>query len=303
MSEATPAVAELARRVESVVDAHVHLYDPGSRRHPWLVNVPAIDSPHLLPDYREASSGYPIEALVFVEVAPHDDDGLDEAAWVQSLADTDSLVGAIVAQARVERGAAVADELAELSRHPAVTGVRRIIAAPFQSDPDLCVSPRFVEGVKAVGAAGLVFDLGLSAVDLPNAIRLAERCPDVQFVLDHAGKPLIEAGAVEPWREHVGALASLGNVTCKVSGLLTEAGPAWEASAIAPYVREVIELFGFGRVMFGSDFPVQNLVGSYAGWIDAAYAAVSDARDDELAQLFRMNARRVYRLDRKGADA
>jgi L-fuconolactonase len=173
-------MSDLSRTtLPSLVDSHVHLFDPQQRRYPWLTDVPTINQPHLLRDYQAALNGITVDSFVFVEVAAHDEDGLDEARWVASLGEDEPWLGAIVAQARLERGMAVREELDQLAQIELVHGVRRIIAAPFQSDPEFCLRPAFLEAVRLLPEYGFSFDIGVSAVDLSNVASLVQELGDV----------------------------------------------------------------------------------------------------------------------------
>jgi L-fuconolactonase len=178
-----------------------------------------------LPEYQAALNGITVDSFVFVEVGAHDEDGLDEARWVSSLGKEEPRLGAIVAQARLERGAAVREELDQLVQLPLVHGVRRILAAPFQHDLAFCLQPAFLEALRLLPEYGFSFDIGISAVNLPNVVLMVQHCPDVRFILNHIGKPLIAQGVMEPWSTQFRQLAAFPQVSCKVSGLLTEAGP------------------------------------------------------------------------------
>jgi L-fuconolactonase len=126
----------------------------------------------------------------------------------------------IVARAALERGPAVRDELDRLASLPLVVGVRRNV----QGEPaGFADDPAFVAGVRACADYGFSFDLCVTHDQLDEALRLAHACPEVRVVLDHAGKPPIRAGALDPWRAQLRALAALPNTWCKLSGLATEA--------------------------------------------------------------------------------
>jgi L-fuconolactonase len=130
------------------------------------------------------------------------------------------------------------------------------------------------------------------------AIELARRCPDVQFVLDHIGKPGIKHGLREPWWSQIRELAALPNVTVKVSGVITEADhAAWTAAQVKPYVAHVIESFGFDRVMYGSDWTVSELTHRYPQWVAILDEVVAGASQSEQRALYRNTAKRVYRLE------
>ena len=119
-----------------------------------------------------------------------------------------------------------------------------------------------------MGQAGLVYDLVIRPPQLPAALRLTADLDQVRFALDHAAKPLISGGVLEPWATMIGELAARPNVACKVSGLVTEAGAGWQREQFAPYVDVLLASFGPGRLLFGSDWPVCLLAATYAEVLD-----------------------------------
>jgi L-fuconolactonase len=279
-----------------IVDAHVHLYDPGVIRYGWMKGKPVLDQQHLMAQLDAARGPVELEALVWVEVGADPGQYLQEASFVDGLARADRRIRAMVAQAPLERGAAVTPDLKKLAAHGLTRGIRRLL----QDEPDdaFCLRPGFVEGVRLLARHSLSFDLCVYHRQLAGAVELVRRCPEVRFVLDHAGKPGIRGGLMEPWRTHIAELAGLPNVWCKLSGLITEADHAnWTREQLRPYIDHVIESFGFGRVMFGSDWPVSEQTHRYDQWVEIADEALVDASDDERRKLFRDNAIAFYRLD------
>ncbi len=276
----------------SFIDSHVHFWDQRVLPYPWLAGVPAIGGPHTPADLQSEAQGHFPSQLVFVECgAP----ACDEVKWIEELAAREPRLAAIVAKLAVNAGPATTLALAGLQRHPLVRGVRHI----FQDEPDprYCMGPEFVRGVRAVGAAGLSFDLCCRHPQLAAVVELVHECPDTRFVLDHFGKPDIRSGLLDPWREHLSALAALPNVDCKLSGLVTEADHrAWTPAGLKPYVDHVLAAFGPARVLFGSDWPVAKLAGGYGRWLDAARLLVSHLSPAEQTAIFAGNAARVYRL-------
>jgi L-fuconolactonase len=135
---------------------------------------------------------------------------------------------------------------------------------------------------------------------MANTIRLVEQCPNVQFILDHIGKPDIKNHVVDPWREEIKLLSGFPNVWCKLSGLVTEADhQKWTKEDLKPYIDHVIECFGFDRVMYGGDWPVAYQATEYPRWVDTLAWAVSGCTEDELRNLFRDNAIMFYKLSRR----
>jgi len=195
----------------------------------------------------------------------------------------------------------VADRRAKSSRltwkilgHAKLKGIRRILHT--QSD-DLGQSEIFIENVNSLAGYGLSFDLCVLARQLPLAIRLVSRCPEVTFILDHCGVPQVREKILDPWRANIHAIAKFPNIFCKISGLVAYADPhQWTAEDLRPYVDHAIECFGWDRVMFGSDWPVCTLSASYRQWVDALVSLTRGAGEVNQKKLFQENAIRIYRL-------
>lgn len=278
-----------------IVDSHVHLYDTRRLSYAWMKNVPLLNKPHLPADFRAACGSVEIEAFVFVEVWVDDPLQMDEARWVASLMDGEPRLKGLVPSLPLERGKAVEPDLVKLAEISGVKAVRRLIEC--EPDVDFCLQPGFIEGVRMLSRYDLGFDLCIKHFHLTNAAELVRRCPEVRFVLDHIGKPPIRAGELDPWRHEIRALAALPNVHCKLSGVATEADHEnWTREQLRPYLDHAIEVFGFDRLMFGSDWPVSELTHRYETWVEIIEWVASGTTGDELRGLFRDNAVAFYRL-------
>ena len=277
-----------------IVDTHIHLWDPSVLRYPWLEEVPFLNKPYLLADYRNACGEINVETMIFVQCDTHPDDNLKEAEWVTSLSKEDPRIRGIVAGAPLEAGDGVKPLLEQLADIPLVKGIRRLI----QSESlEFCVQPDFISGVQSLEKFGLSFDICIYHPHLANTIQFVKQCPNVQFILDHIGKPNIKDQLFEPWKREIKELSEFPNVFCKVSGLVTEADfERWTAADLKPYIDHVIECFGFDRVIYGSDWPVAAQATEYSRWVDILERAVSGCSDDELSRLFRDNALQFYRV-------
>ncbi len=138
------------------------------------------------------------------------------------------------------------------------------------SDDDWMLSPAVSKALGAMAAAGLVFDALVKPRHLSRLLALADRNPDLTIVIDHGAKPDIAAGRMHPWMEDMAALAARPNTVVKLSGLATEARAGWSRDDIAPYVTHLLACFSPSRVLWGSDWPVLELAGDYAGWFARA---------------------------------
>lgn len=275
------------------VDAHLHCWDPRLLSYPWLAAVPTIASAHTPAELQAEAGTLQPEKMVFVECgAPW----LDEVRWIERLAASDRRLGGIVAKCAVNEGAVTIAAIAELKNHPLVRGVRHLIQ--HEADSNFCAGPGFIDGVREVGRAGLSFDICCFPMQLPAVIRLVRACPGTRFVLDHLGKPEIRAGRLDPWRGHIRELAALPNVVAKLSGLITEADhSSWKPDELRPYVDHALEFFGAERLLFGGDWPVAKLAGSYSRWLEVARELVSHLSATDQDAIFRDNAFRFYRLE------
>jgi L-fuconolactonase len=278
-----------------IVDAHVHLYDPGVIRYAWMAGKPLFEGPHRMAEFDAARGQIEVEALVWIEVDADPGQYLQEASYAAGLAERDPRIKAIVAHAPLERGAAVTPDLEKLAAHDLCRGVRRLLQD--EADAEFCLQPGFIEGVKLLPRFDLAFDICVRHHQLAAAVELARRCPEVRFVLDHIGKPAIRDGLLDPWRNHIKELSDLPNVHCKLSGLITEADHAnWTRAQLRPYLDHVIESFGFDRLMYASDWPVSEQTHRYPTWVTILDELTTGCSKAERSQLFRDNAIAFYRL-------
>lgn len=281
--------------MRALIDSHVHFWQPQQLRYLWLDEVPAIRRPFTPPELRQATQGVDLQKIVFVQADCVPEQGLDEVAWVSELARSEPRIQGIVAFAPLELGAdAITTYLDKLARYPLVKGVRRLIQA---EGAGFAIRPEFIKGVQQLARYGYSFDICIVHTQMADAVQLVQQCPEITFLLDHFGKPAIAAQQMEPWAKQVQALAALPNVWAKISGLVTEADHAhWKPADLQPYIDHMLQCFGPARMLFGSDWPVVELAGTYERWVAAAVAATSHLSIGEQDDIFVNNAARVYRL-------
>ena len=276
-----------------IVDAHHHLWDPGARRHAWLDALPELRRPFGIREFSQLAAEHSVTASVLVQVlaaGPETEDFL-------ALAAATPLVAGVVGWADLT-GPGIGDELARLRELPGgdrLVGIRHLVQD--EPDPDWLGRPDVRRGLRAVGHAGLAYDLLIRPGQLPAAIAAVRGLGDLRFVLDHGAKPDIAHGQREPWSSLIGELAVAPNVSCKLSGLVTEAGPGWVAGQITPYADRLLDCFGPGRLMFGSDWPVCTLAAGYGDVLRLAVTALAGQLSEaELTAVLAGNAAQVYRL-------
>jgi L-fuconolactonase len=278
----------------NVVDTHVHFWDVDSLSYPWIAKGSAFDRSFLPQDYARATAEIPIERVVFVECDAQASCSLAEAEWVARLAQADPRIQAIVARISLMDAAAVAT-LDAMAAMPLVRGIRDNIQGHA---PGFALQAEFVAGVREVHRHGLHFELCIEHHQLAEAIELVKRCPEGRFVLDHCAKPEIKSGRKEPWAQQMREMAALPNVVCKISGLVTEADWVhWQADEVLGYAGIAAEAFGPERILFGSDWPVNELAGGSLRWFRVAESLASRWSAADQARFFCRNAERIYRLD------
>jgi L-fuconolactonase len=277
------------------VDAHHHLWDPARRDYPWMEAGWPIRRRFGPEDLDEAAGPCGFERTVVVQT-------------VSSVEETEEFLAVAAASRRVAgvvgwvdlTAPDVADALAALQAAPggaALVGIRHQVHD--EPDPEWLLRKEVLRGLAAVAAAGLAYDLLVRERELPAAVRAVEHLPQLTFVVDHLAKPRIREAVTAPWAARLGILARYPNVSCKVSGLVTEADwEEWTVGHLLPYVRHAVDAFGPERLLFGSDWPVCLLAASYAEVVEAATEALERAGLDEAERgaVLGANAARTYAL-------
>lgn len=278
----------------SVIDAHIHFWDPARLHYAWLDAVPTLRRAFRPEDVLTGS--VPIDGLVFVEADCRPAESLAEVEWVMSLSSPARPVVGIVAAALASPSAD--GDLLALGRSGSVRGVRRLLQ---DTRPGFCLEPAFVAAVRSLAQHDLVFDLCVRHQQLAEATALVEQCPDVMFVLDHLGKPRVRPIPDPGWLADIERLAALPNAVCKLSGVTSEVLDPSAFSAdrhlFRPYLEHALQTFGPSRCMFGSDWPVASRTVTYEGWFDHVADAMTGLSETEIRQVLRQTAHRVYRLD------
>jgi len=279
----------------AIVDSHVHLWNPERMRYAWLNKLPALNRAFLPADFADACAKTPVRKMIFVEGGRNPAQALTEVDWVCAAAKKLPSLRGIVAHAALEKGRRIRVDLMLLASRPLVKGVRRLLQG--ESRADFCLKPEFVAGVKLLAEFDFTFDICVRHEQLSAVTELVQRVPEVEFVLDHFGKPPVRTGKIERWTSEIKALAQLPNVSCKISGLTTEADwKTWQPENLKPCFETVLAAFGWDRVMFGSDWPVCTLATDYRRWVETVAALTASAKGADRKKLFQTNAERIYRI-------
>ena len=282
------------------VDAHHHLWDLKVRAQEWL------RAPELKPIWRDFSldelepeaRACGVDKTVLVQVAA----SIEESRQFLAFAACNKLIGGVVGWLELE-GEDPAAQLDALRSGPGgqtLRGIRHLVQD--EPDPQWLARPEVRRGLKAIADAGLPYDLLVTPPQAAAALDVVRALPELTFVLDHLGKPPIataapSSAAGSAWAGWIRELAAEPNVVCKLSGMVTEAHwETWTVADLRPYAEVVLEAFGPDRLMFGSDWPVCVLAGTYTEVFDAARELTAGLNEGERAALFGGTATRVYRL-------
>jgi len=274
-----------------VVDSHHHLLDPAHRDYPWMGGdaLTPIRRRFDAGDLKPLLDANGVDRTVVVQTVS----SLEETREFLQAAAENEFIGGVVGWVDLT-DRSVAKTLADLKRSQGgafLVGIRHQVHD--EPDPEWLLREDVQRGIAAVGEADLVYDVLVRTRELPAGLETVERHPGMRFVIDHAAKPRIAAGAWDAaWEQALAPMADHPNVSCKLSGLVTEADwKAWTPEQLEPYVNKVLEWFGPERCMFGSDWPVCLLAASYKEVVEAMQSLVGDD-----ANVFGETATRVYGL-------
>jgi L-fuconolactonase len=272
-----------------IVDAHQHFWDPARGDYGWLKPDNPIHRIFNTNDLRPLLNQAGVDATILVQAAP-------------TAAETDYMLGIVRATPWVLgvvgwidlESANAADQVRQRATDPLFLGVRPMLQD--LADPDWILRPGLAPALNAIAAEGLVFDALILSHQLAAITELARRHPQLAVVLDHAAKPQLgEADAMMAWARGIETLATLPNVTCKVSGLLTELRPRGTRDDVARAIGVLFDAFGAQRLLWGSDWPVLTLAGGYQDWFELARAAIAAEDAGAVPAVMGGNAVRIYR--------
>jgi L-fucono-1,5-lactonase len=268
-----------------VIDSHQHFWQVGRFDYPWM------SSGILCRDYLPADLAPIIQTnrTVLVQAS----NSVAESRWLLELANMHSFIAGVVGWVDLMNPDA---QLDELCADPKFKGVRHLVES--EPDDDWLVRPAVLEGLKQLSARGLSYDLLVHTRHLKYVPRVAESCPDLALVIDHLAKPPIARNEIKEWSQALQPLARYSNLSCKLSGLVTEANwDSWKTDDLRPYVDVALESFGVDRMMFGSDYPVCLLAASYDRVLDSFQEILKHVSDTNRDKIFGQNAEKFYRLN------
>ena len=272
------------------LDSHQHFWKYSPQQHNWIDDsmvslkrdfLPNDLEPHLIENK--------IEACVVVQA----DQSEKETEFLLELATQYEFIKGVVGWVDL-RAKNVEERLQFYSQNQYFKGVRHIVQSEKQ---DFLLDPAFQNGIGKLGNLNLTYDLLIYSHQIEAAIKLVSQFPNQKFVLDHLAKPNIKNGKIDPWKNQIQRLAQFSNVSCKISGMVTEADHSqWKPSDFIPYLDIVFEAFGENRILFGSDWPVCLLAASYQEVYQLITDYTANFSLEQRDKLFGANAERFYNI-------
>jgi L-fuconolactonase len=275
-----------------IIDSHHHLWDLQKRDYAWMSpDLKAIYRNFSVEDLTKTVTPYDVRGTVVVQAHQ----SVEETLWLLDLAEKSQLILGVVGWVDL-KDPKLDKTLAQLKTRRRFKGVRHVI----QDEPDVnwMLQSEVMRGLRMVHAAELTYDLLIKPHQLDNALRLIDHLPAMPIIVDHMAKPYLKAGKREPWATQMRELAKSAHVHCKISGLITEADhEKWKPSDFTFYLKHVVEVFGWNRICWGSDWPVCLLAGSYGQVVQLPESILKpDATKQQWMQLRGLNAQKFYSL-------
>lgn len=271
-----------------ILDAHQHFWKPSRGDYGWLTpELEALYRDFLPGDLKPLLDSCEVAQTILVQAAPTE----AETDFLLELAEAHDFIAGVVGWIDFEAPEAAA-RVGEIAQHPKLVGLRPMIQDI--PDPDWMLRVKHLPVFEAMANHRLVFDALVLPQHLPNLRTLRERVSNLVIVIDHAAKPPIRDDIPEAWFRDMTALATQPGVNCKLSGLITEAAPDWKPGDLTPVIQHLLATFGPDRLIWGSDWPVLRLAGSYAQWFETASEALATLSGAERSSVFGGNARRIY---------
>lgn len=276
-----------------VIDAHQHFWQLGRFKYEWL-NAPKlakIKRDFLPADLKKVMDEVRVERAIFVQTQHN----LDENRWVLKLAEEHKFIAGVVGWVDLA-SPKCEEQLLEFKDQAKFVGVRHVVHD--EPDDDFIVRPDVLRGLKVLEKHEVPYDLLFYVKHLKHVPTIVKACPDLRLVIDHLAKPLIKDQRAEGWIDDLRAAAKFPNVYCKLSGMVTEADwEKWKPADLRPFVQEAIDCFTPQRLMYGSDWPVCLLAGSYRQVFEALVEVLAPlTNESERQAIFSDTARKFYRL-------
>ena len=274
-----------------VIDSHQHFWVYDEERDSWITpEMEKIRKNFLPADLEPVLKANGVDGCVAVQA----DQSNQETEFLLQLAESNDFVKGVVGWIDL-RAENLYDRLEVCSQFEKLKGFRHVV----QGEPDgFLEQPDFIRGVRQLTAFNFTYDILVYPMQLEASYTFVKQLPNVRFILDHMAKPYIKKGEIEMWAADIKKLAELPNVSCKISGMVTEADwENWKNEDFEPYLDVVFEAFGTNRLLFGSDWPVSLVASDYGAMKTIVAGYISKLSKTEQEKIWGANAAKIYGLD------
>jgi L-fuconolactonase len=273
------------------IDAHQHFWHYDPNKHVWMSETMGVLKKDYLPtDLEPLLKNCALTGCVAVQANQAE----EENTFLLGLAEKHDFIKGIVGWVDLQ-SPQVEERLAYYKQFDLMKGFRHVIHD--EEDLDFMLRPAFLRGIGLLKKYGYTYDILIFPKHLPNTLKLVAAFPEQAFVIDHIAKPFIKTGDIEEWRNALKTVAAYNNVSCKISGMVTEADwHNWKPADFTPYLDTIVELFGTDRIMYGSDWPVCTLAATYENMFSIVKNYFSKFSASEQEKFFGGNATRFYSL-------
>jgi len=278
-----------------LIDAHHHLWHYSEPDYPWISQgMTELRRDFLIPELQAVMRGAGVDGTLAVQARQT----LEETEWLLGLAERHTeLLGVVGWVPLIDSD--VENTLDRFASNPKLRAVRHVLHD--EADDFYMLRDDFNHGISLLRGYGLAYDILIFERHLPQTLQFVDRHPEQVFIVDHIAKPKIKEGVLSPWNGNIAELARRQNIYCKISGMATEADwNRWAPEQLRPYFDTVIAAFGPKRLMFGSDWPVLTLAGTYRRWVDTFLSFISELSLKEQQDICRETAIRAYNLQSPG---
>lgn len=271
-----------------VLDSHVHFWKYNKTEYTWIdKNMKLLQKDYLPQELELTLKRNNVDGCICVQALASQ----LETRFLAELSNSHPFIKGVIGWTDL-RSPRVQENLEELKEYSSIVGIRHIV----QTEPDdFMYNDDFRRGISLLADRGFAFDILVFPRQLSAAVDLVKMFPGQQFILDHCGKPNIREKEMDKWRTEITDLAMYPNVSCKLSGLFTEAKwKEWSSAEFYPYLDIVFQAFGTDRLLFGSDWPVMLLSGIYVQWKSLLEKYMENHLPEERDAVFGLNARKIY---------
>ena len=274
-----------------IIDSHQHFWNYEPEKHSWIDDeMSVIRRDFLSDDLQKVFDENGVDACVAVQA----DQTTEETDFLISLAENNNFIKGVVGWVDL-RSESIEEDLLKYKKYDVVKGFRHVVQE--EQDHNFMLRPEFLNGIELLGKYDLCYHNLIFPHQLGAALELVKKFPNQKFVIDHIAKPYIKDGFFEGWAVMMREIAKNQKVYCKISGMITEADyKTWTPEQVHPYMKLVLESFGAGRVMYGSDWPVCLVAGNYSIVKALVTDFISDLSQEQQNAIMGGNAAKFYNL-------